>query len=177
MSGEKNARAGRPRAVGRERFRGQLLIELMIAMSVLIVGFGGLFALVHRSLAVSRLISEKYIATYLATEGIEVAKNILDANRITPGAAWNGGFADGDYEVEYDSTELVPASGRTLTFGEVSGIEVYHYGGGKDTPFQRKIAVDLVGGNELRLRSEVNWKSKGSDFSVALEDRFYNVGF
>ncbi len=150
---------------------GQFLVELLVALGILTTGFMAMLGLLSRSIGLSRVVSDDYVATYLASEGIEVAKNILDANARRPGVGWNDGFADGVYEVSYDSAELtsrVPA--QALTFDGVH----YRYGEGSPTPFHRKVVIKLVGGDEVQMNSIVDWSSRGRTAQVNLEAHFFN---
>ena len=86
---------------------GQILIEAIIALSALTIGFLGILALLSSSLSLNRVISDNYTATYLAAEGIEVVKNAIDRNYILQAGGslvpWNNNLSEGTYEVEYDS--------------------------------------------------------------------------
>lgn len=155
--------------------KGQLIVELMVAVGVLTAGFGGIFALMNRSLSLNRTVSNNYIGTYLAMEGIEVVKNILDANALQSGVAWNAGFADGAYEVDYNSTALQPNQNRFLRFDSLLA-KRYNYLLGTVTPFKRTVIITLKGANELTVNSVVAWAAKG-DFRVELEDHFFNWRF
>ena len=57
---------------------GQSLIEVMVAVTALTVSFLGISSLLSQSLALNRVISNEATATYLASEGIEIAKNLID---------------------------------------------------------------------------------------------------
>ena len=74
--------------------RGQLLIEAMVAVSLMLVGLLGIFGVLSRSLGLSRVAADQFVAVNLASEGIEIAKNLLDSN-IKQGLAWNSNFVDG----------------------------------------------------------------------------------
>ncbi|MDO8574081.1 MAG: hypothetical protein Q7R86_00440, partial [bacterium] len=58
---------------------GQTIVEAIIALGVLTIGFSGIITLLNRSLSLNQLVTDQNIATYLATEGIEVTKNLVDA--------------------------------------------------------------------------------------------------
>lgn len=155
----------------RESFAGQIIIESVVATSVLVVGFLGLFALLARSFYLSRIVQDNYAATYLAAEGIEVVKNIVDHN-VVSGLPWNSGFANGDYEVEYGSASLAASANRTLSFD--SSANVYRYAGNVRTSFRRLMRINLASQNELRVNSIVSWNTGLFQSSVNLEDRFFN---
>jgi hypothetical protein len=171
--------------------KGQMLIEAVIALSVLTVGFLGMFALLSESLGLNRVISDNYIGTYLAGEGIEVVKNIIDHNTIlrAGGAAipWNNGLGgDGCYEVSYDTQSLsqpfvsgncgvaaAMASAHNLLFQP--GQNLYSYSGSQATNFKRLVRVQLVGADAVKVNSVVSWVTRGGGaFSVDAEDHFFN---
>ena len=58
--------------------RGQSIIEAMVAISILTTGFLGIFALLSKSFFLSRVVADETTATYLASEGMEITKNIID---------------------------------------------------------------------------------------------------
>ena len=148
------------------------MVEALVALSFLTVGFLGAFSLLGRSLSVNRSSAESYTATYLAAEGIEIARNIVDGNGIQK-IAWNNGFSNGDYEVEYDSTSMTPSQGRFLTYNPSTNI--YGYGGSDQTPFRRTVRIALVGSDEIKVNSIVSWTGiGGGDSTVDLEDHFMN---
>ncbi len=152
--------------------RGQLLVESMIAMSLLVVGFLGVFSLLSRSISLNRVAADDYTAAYLAAEGIEVARNILDANTLQK-KPWNAGLDPGDYEVEYNSVSLTSSMDRFLLFD--SGSNTYNYSGASQTNFKRVIKISWVGSNEIKVNAIVSWITLGGgSFRVDLEDHFLN---
>lgn len=152
--------------------KGQVLVEALVALSILTIGFLSAFALLGRSLSANRASAQSYTATYLAAEGIEVARNIVDGNGIQ-GIAWNSGFADGDYEVEYNSFSMTRDRGRFLTYG--TSTNTYGYDSSIQTPFKRTIKVVLVGSDEIKINSVVSWVGLGGgSFNVDLENHFMN---
>lgn len=160
---------------------GQALIESIVAVSILTVGFLGIFSLLSQSLSLNKVVADNYTATYLAAEGLEIIKNLIDANTIR-GQAWNCGLTDGSYELAWDS---VPAPGacagnalqvnqnRLLSFNPSTNL--YSYAGTVTTPFRRKITLTRVSSEELKAAAEVSWTGRGAgNFSVNLEDHFYH---
>ncbi len=57
---------------------GQLIIEAIIAIFIITVSVLVFVALLARATALNRVINDRYTAVYLAVEGIEVVKNIVD---------------------------------------------------------------------------------------------------
>ena len=157
--------------------KGQLLIESLIGISLIVVGLLGVFSLLSQSLGLRRVASERYVATYLAAEGIEVVKNIIDTNYLNTGTPWNQGIsAGGDYEVEYNSASLQSFQNRSFYYHPESGL--YDYNAGNSTLFKRKISIVPISSEEARVNSRVDWVTRGGgEFSVDFEDHFFNWRF
>ncbi len=154
------------------RRHGQSLVEAIVAVSVLLAAFLGIFALLSSSLHNNRIAADSSTATYLAAEGIEVVKNILDHNVIV-GDPWNNGFASGDFEVDYASADLSPYVGRNLSFNPTTNVYDYEAGGAL-TAFTRRIRITFFGGDEIGVNSIVSWTTGQAQSSVNLEDHFLN---
>ena len=58
--------------------RGQTLVEALVALSILTVGFVGIVTLLTKSFQLNRTTSNDTQATYLAAEGIEIAKTSIN---------------------------------------------------------------------------------------------------
>lgn len=155
---------------------GQSLLESMIALGVLITGFLGMLVLLSNSLGLYRVTSEQYIATYLASEGVEIVKNLLDSGVIQE-RAWGSVLPPGAYEIDY-ATDLQaespsPYSARKILYS--ADIGRYGYGAGDETPFRRKIVIEEISSDEIRVNSIVDWVTRGGgQFSVNIEDHFMN---
>lgn len=166
--------------------KGQALVEVMVAVAILTVGFLGIVTLLSRALALNRVVADNYTATYLAAEGIEVTKNIIDGNTIQGGSGfWSSGNGvnkcDGDIEtginacqVQYDSVELQSSTDQPLNFDE--NTKLYDYSGNASpTSFRRWVTIELVNQNELKVKCRVTWITRGGGTSeITLEDHFYN---
>ncbi|KKU94355.1 MAG: hypothetical protein UY26_C0002G0137 [Candidatus Jorgensenbacteria bacterium GW2011_GWA1_48_13] len=161
--------------------KGNLLIESIIALSVATIGILGVLGLLSRSLGINKDVSQKFAATYLAAEGVEVVKSLIDKN-FADSDAWNEGIGDCgfptcDYEVVFNDAALSGFSDHFLNFDSTNG--TYSYGDGVPTPFKRKIvitAIDLNGGgdDELKVNSSVTWAVRGGTETVDLEDHFFD---
>src|SRR3989344_9094302 len=109
--------------------KGQLIIEATVSTSIMVVGLLGIFVLVARSLNMYHTAAQEYVATNLAAEGIEVAKNILDANLIND-RAWNYDFGvtEAKYYVQYNSETLddsVGSADKYLLYDPATGLYSY----------------------------------------------------
>jgi hypothetical protein len=146
----------------------------------------------------TKVVSDQTTATYLASEGIELAKNLIDHDvylrLATPpqGTGWGSCFANsmatalapggsGEYELDYASTDCNRQYfiGDVLQFDPVTGLYSYdppasHYA--VPTKFNRGIRVAWSpDGKEFTVNSVVTWGTGPfTSQSINLEDHFYN---
>lgn len=168
---------------------GNILIESIVSVSLILIGLLGVFSLVVNSVRLNKDAGLRTTASYLAAEGIEVMKNIVDADVVSIEAPWNGtigGSSFETYEVEYDSDnslEFLPialggASSTTpLVFDNDTGTYRYPAGGDEvTTPFTRTIYITVPDTNpdEMQVASEVSWQERGGMRTVRLETIFAN---
>ena len=172
-----------------KRRDGQALVEAIVALSVLMVGFVAMLSLLNNSLATTNMVSDQDIATYLAAEGIEVVKNLVGAN-ILASSTFDNNFQQGSYEVEanqklepdpIDTDNDNPGkrigawndySNTYLNFDSLTNS--YTYISGTPARFKRTIQVVPPMGNRLRIVSIIRWDTKGGGTSeVKLEDFFF----
>lgn len=151
--------------------KGQLLIEAMVAMGVISIGLLGVFSLLSSSLGITNITSNQYVGTYLASEGIEVVKNIIDTNVYNQNP-WDEYLVQSSqpysFTVQYNSvgTDIansVPTT-QPLQFDPTTGL--YNYTTGNKTVFTRAITVTpitLANGqaDELQVDSVVSWTNQG----------------
>lgn len=151
---------------------GQSLIEAMVAIGIIVFGILSTLGLLSRALSLNRVVSDQFTATYLAAEGAEVVKNLIDAN-IIQGRPWNSGFSTGSFEADYNGASLEPNQGRRLLLDLPTGR--YSYDGGNPTSFIRTINIELIGSEEIKVSPVVAWTTRGGgNFEVRLEDHFFN---
>jgi len=169
--------------------KGFTLIEVLIAMFILIIGIGGAIAFITRTTSLTGDVSFRFEASYLAQEGIEIVRNLRDANFLairkdqcdeqTDIDCWkkNGlgsatTFVDDcalGCEVQYNNSALVSFADRSLN---KDALGFYSYDAGEATPYKRKITITEKGGDPdiLEVSVEVLW-SKGS---VKASTELYN---
>ena len=63
--------------------KGYILIEAIIAITIAVVGLLGIFSLLSRSLSLNRVVADRFVASYLVAESIEIVKNLVDNNRFS----------------------------------------------------------------------------------------------
>jgi hypothetical protein len=159
----------------------------------------GIVTLLTKSFQLNRTTSNDTQATYLAAEGIEIAKNIVNYDvyyglslssstnnwgcsfDLTPGTPV-------DYALEYDTaptnctappTVQSEPTGDTLYFittGPDADMYTYNSFGNQATNFTRdvRISVPIGSPDELDVQSTVTWSDGGLGNTITLEDHFYN---
>ncbi len=159
--------------------RGQMLVEAMVAMGILTVAVFAIFSLLTRSTSLNRTISQQYVATYLAAEGIELAKNITDSNLLSCQTPWNKDAADGTWEISYLDDAFQYPAGKPLRIHPSTGF--YQYQTGDESPFKRTVTIERIDADndgdldeQMRVTSLVTWRGRGGVASeVKLEDHFF----
>lgn len=174
---------------------GQTLVEVAVAISVLMLGILGAITLLNQALGLNKMVSSQYIASNLAMEGIEVVKNIIDANFMN-GREFYSGIETGCYELSYDSQglgikvggencyngamDIEDTNGFTfLNFDSTTGIYSYSAGSPSKPGLKRKVRIELketspTRFDEIKVNSVVSWDVKGFKNVINLEDHFYN---
>lgn len=145
--------------------KGQILIEAIVAITVVVVGLLAIFTFISRSFSLNRVVADQYLGTYLAAEGIEVVKNLIDSG---------GAMSDGNYELNYNSAFL-PAEFTVPSPLYFDNGYYSHNFGGKETGFMRKITINGSATDEVKVVSRVDWITRGGGkYNVELEDHFFN---
>lgn len=155
---------------------GQLLIEAIIAITIVVVGILAVFTLLSESQSLNRVVADRYVGTYLASEGIELIKNLVDKNYIQQ-QPWNLGLPAGSHRVDYNDDVLTAITGPNPALSYDSATNVYSYNSGTATRFTREIQISYPGGsgNEMKVNSIVSWTTRGGGtFDINLEDHFFN---
>lgn len=169
------------------------MIESLVGITIATVALLGVLALLSQAIGTNKDVAAEFIATYLAAEGIEITKNIIDTN-CARGRAWNTGIRGGSYEFEYDTTAnnggrlpgFLKISGSPdersrdpLFYDSVSGLYSYDPSG-VPTSFKRTIQIredpsGLGADVELGIVSVVEWIVRGGGTEeVVMEDHFFN---
>src|SRR3989344_3246346 len=162
----------------RNNNKGYFLIELMIAISILTVGFLGFLTLVSRAISTNRVISDYLTANYLAAEGIELIKNVIDTNYLRPMTPFNQGLANnGDYEMDYYDSGPTNVTGSPANFLYYKNGFYSYDASGNQMPFKRTINIysDIATPDKMKVKSTVTWISRGGNtMEIYLEDYFFN---
>jgi Tfp pilus assembly protein PilV len=167
--------------------RGQTLVEALVALSLLTAGFVGIAALLTRSFELNRTTSNDTQATYLAAEGIEITKSLIDHD-VYENLAGNTTYSWGscfdmsngqvrNYEFEYDTISCPAGSVDQLSdplyFDPNNHVYTYSKFGTRKTNFIRDIKVTDLG-EDIDVQSIVTWTDAGESNTITVEDQFYN---
>jgi len=161
-----------------KHIKGQVLGEAIVAMGIITVGVLGMTGFLARSISEGRSIADQTTAANLAAEGIEITKNILDANALRR-VAWNEGFSEGFFEVDFRSTVLTPRDATDLSFlrkEEIGGAQFYSYAGTESTIFRRSIEIRRgLSEHHIKATARVYWVAReGRPNQVMISSDFYN---
>ncbi|MDD3488156.1 MAG: hypothetical protein PHH35_02280 [Candidatus Pacebacteria bacterium] len=160
------------------------LVEALVAITVVITGILSALILVTRVLYSTRIIQDRLTASFLAQEGMELVRQIRDTNfirKLQPkgeGVNWLTNMTPSKdfYIIDANKGELkkAPSSIPYLLYDKKIG---FNYTSGEVTPFQRKIRIEQVNNNQIRVTLIMTWKTKKTEFELEVEDHlFYWLG-
>lgn len=162
--------------------KGFTLLEMMVSLFLITVGVMGIFLVINRTLILMTPSSSKVIAAYLTQEGIEIVRNIRDSNWIeqqtNPAVPWNDGLTAGDYQADYNNQPPLDSwKGPTVEASHLkfdNNTHVYSYDSGDYTKFNRRINIESLGPNSLKVTVTVYWGEKGKDYFHTAQEILYN---
>jgi len=156
--------------------RGFTLIEVLVAGFIITMGAGASFALVQRTLGFTTNAAFQLEASYLAQEGMEIVRNIRDANFLKihkgEGGVWTDGLTGCGAGCQADYTQS-SLSVFQDTFLQFTG-GLYSYTVSIDSMFKRKIIVTTLGSDALDVSIEVTWEERGRSHKVEAATQLYN---
>jgi len=159
-----------PAGVKKNLEQGQIMVEAMVALSVITIAVMGMFTLTSRSISLNRVTADRYVAVNLANEGVELVKNLIDRNIMIDGP-WNDilGFnGTGSYEIDYND----------LSLSEINGDENYLYFNPDSSGyyrFKRIITITNNSPEHIEVISKVYWTSRGGIYDFSVKDDFYDL--
>jgi type II secretory pathway pseudopilin PulG len=152
---------------------GFTLMEIIVAMGVIISVLTSALVLITLTINSTKTSRLRIIAISLSQEGLEIVRNIRDNNWLAGRRTvlnWRQGLGPGDYRVQYDSSGLLAFSTTPLRMNN----GFYQYDSGSNTLFYRKITIEHIGNNQIRVISEVSWNERGRNQVISAETRLYN---
>ena len=166
--------------------RGFTLLELLISVFILTVGILGEYVAIQKSATIAGYSYHRLMAAYLAQEGIEIIRNIKDTNLLEgladPSTPWDDGFVSKNYEVQYsDAQSATPNLWECSTlcgFTDMrfltKGNYFYDYDSLAETKFKRKITVNNMETDILKVSATVYWQDGTKVREFTVWDKFYN---
>jgi prepilin-type N-terminal cleavage/methylation domain-containing protein len=160
--------------------RGFTIVEMLIAVFIFTVAISALTFMAGNGIRSARQSQSRIVAEYLATEGMEVIRNVRDSAFLSglSGATWEavfgtdivgpgGCFSPLNEEGEpvscnfsYNLTTGVPelgiCSSNCALYLDPS-TKVYSYDSGNPTPYTREIFIEEISPAEIRVRVRVEW--------------------
>jgi hypothetical protein len=168
--------------------KGFSLIEVIGAVTILLMGLVGVLSLVIQNSRVIHHNELRLVGVMLAQEGVELTRNQRDSNWLS-GAVWNSGICaaacDPTFTVEMTTggalnfnytPNVIGDSGTTL---RVSTNGLYQHSGGISTTIFRRLITtsNPVGCNStscLRVVSQVQWDLRGRTYTQQVEEYLYD---
>lgn len=175
-------------------------MEVIVAIFFIATGIIGSYILINSTIFSTTHASNKFTATYLAQEGIEIVRNIRDTNWLeNPVAPFDAGLNDcagnctgddnegciADYTVPLFwgvNADLSDPSSPNIT-GPFTNNKLlkldpfvgYSYLLGNDTKFRRQINITpLINPPRLAICVWVGWEERGFDHIVTVSENLYD---
>ena len=160
--------------------KGFTLIEVTVSVVILVVGIIGIYTAFSRIVILTSGISNRLVAAYLAQEGIEIVRNIRDTNWVEEAASWNEGLTtcSGGCEADYKTGTLDEDTPlRSYNGGDYLNIDsnnFYSYSVGDQAKYKRKITIEVIDINTLKVTVWVGWEEKGKSYDFEAEEYIYD---
>lgn len=158
------------------------LVETLVAVAILVGGLTATLGILSFMLRTVNVLKSEFVAAHLAAEGIEVIRNIRDANWLRrdiggESRGWRDDLTAANYEVAFDSRVPEANQNRLLNLDAAGR---YTYNAGAPTSFKRRIElqwVDTPGTptvERVRVRAVVRWQDQFQSRQVVVEDLLYD---
>lgn len=178
----------------KQKQSGYSLVEVLIAITILLISIIGPFTIAQTGLKNSLLAKDQNTAFFLALEGLEAVVKMREDNALPRfvsdpahdvwssvgvlGIASLGCTSDTPCGIDIDSFELFRCDDGGATCDLYlfdSGRDRYRHDetGGTETKYRRELAID-VDANRLHVESVVTW-GPGAEERVELETYIYNI--
>jgi hypothetical protein len=158
------------------------ILEVLVAAFLVTVGLTATLVLISKTLGQTSVSFSQLTAAYLSKEGIEIVRNIRDTNWVEGGTnRWNdellncssGCIADYNHSYCPDPTDPnLPAYNNQYLKVDASGFYSYNPGG-TTTKFKRKITIEQIPNDNLKVTVRVEWGIKGKNYSFTAQENLY----
>lgn len=142
------------------------LIEVLVAMFILSMGFAAVFSLMTINIRSSENAKNQIIASQLAQEGVELVRNLKDNNSTFTDDVGTGGS---DYRIDYNS-DYTTFLGSNINDDTKKKLNIdannfYSHSSGQATKFYRKIKIEITTDADSKktatVTNYVTWNSSG----------------
>lgn len=167
----------------RENNRGFTILEVAVSLFVISMGILGVMTLVNRSIKIKEINKNKFIASQLAQEGIEIVRSTRDNNWLD-NDNWNDGIIqDNNYTVNHgkgsknfnNAPDDLDASSTKLYLDNDGYYRHFkNPGSATSTIFKRIIKVASPSKASTSIKSVVQWKEHGNTHKYTAETVLYN---
>jgi type II secretory pathway pseudopilin PulG len=153
------------------------ILEIVVAIFIIVMGMIGVLSLITQNIQVQYINKNNLIASQLAQEGLELARNKRDKNW-KEGSDWISNISPGNYILDY-----------TGYISSVSGIEdaklrrrndegedgyYWHNVGDPNTIFNRMIIISQTSIESLNVSCLVQWEDRGQTYEYVADTILYN---
>lgn len=173
--------------------RGFGLIEVAVSIYIITMGLLGLMSLVTQNIQTQYVNKFTIIASELAQEGLELARNIRDDNWKDESIDWKADVFQGnnqkytiDYRVKNDrniinKVDTITDQDARLYINPDGFYQHYLSGSApanaQTTPFYRIIEVTKEQDISLTVKCTIYWTERGKDHTYIAETKLYNWKF
>lgn len=157
--------------------KGFTLVEMVVGIFLLSIGIFAVVGVIQKFYLITSLYLDRFVASYLAQEGIEIVRNIRDSNWLNNEGDWRRyleGFNVRAGGADYNDYSLIQS--LSDVFLKLGG-DGYSYDSGSDTKFKRKIYINSCLQNPyncLNVKVQVDWETRGKNYSVVIQENIYN---
>ncbi len=187
------------RQIIKNKNSGFTLMGVIFAIGIILVGLVGILSLFRYVIVAGRISADRFIATNLASEGIEIVRAVRDDNwkkaeldldpiweaSCDPNC-WKYGLAPGEYyQADYNDPGLTTVNPSTPLKIDTSGY--YSYDNGQNSKYTRRIYIydenspsvcpldDTAPTDQnICVLSAVTWQMLGNTYSATVADRLYD---
>ena len=168
---------------------GLSIIELIAVIFVISLGLTGVLSLVIKNIEVQHINKNILAASGLAQEGLEIVRNIRDANWLIPGNDWAkdvaGASGDSTYAIDFRGRNNIIMAANNIddeaarlyiiSGGATAGLYTHEAADNTATNFYRLITVtgDPTDGY-LDVKCHIRWKDLGRNYNYTAETYLYN---
>jgi Tfp pilus assembly protein PilV len=155
----------------RRQQSGFSLLGVIVAVFIISIGLMGILNLANYALQSSYQGEAGTIASGLAQEGIEMVRYMRSMN--IDWVNWYSSVGNGDYRVQFNNNSFLPFADVPLNVDPTTGL--YQYGGSvsSDSIYYRRINIQKLSADEMKVIAEVKWQTKGVWHSLLVEDRLW----